>query len=165
MATSARFLGIDIDTMTLEMVLPFEDKLVKLYLEELTGLVIHCARVVQGWDTSCRCIYDMINVVVKPSFKVRLSGGFHDDRKWWLAFAKKFNRKAPHLCQCRVMPQERVLAPSMQGTGGWEPLRKGWTVRPESGWTIIIPLLMTPVREPTLCPGDVGIVLCGSDLG
>lgn len=108
-ATKTRFLGIDIDTVALEMTLP-EDKLVKMtsalvalegrkratriQLERLAGLLAHCAKVVRGGRTFCRRIYDAVNAVAKPHYKVRLSGGFHEDRKWWLDFARRFNGKA-----------------------------------------------------------------------
>ena len=32
--------------------------------------------------------------MVKPHYKVRLSGGFHEDREWWVTFARRFNGKA-----------------------------------------------------------------------
>ena len=80
--TRTRLLGIDINTVMLEMSLP-EDK-----------LVAHCMKVVLGGHTYCRRIYDMVNAVAKPHYKVHLSCGFHKDGRWWLTFARRFNDKA-----------------------------------------------------------------------
>ena len=111
------------------------------------------------WDfrrTFCRRIYDTINAVAKLHFKFDCWGAStRIGNGGWLSSESSTGRQrsladTAHLYQRTVMLQERVLAPSMQGTGGWEPLRKGWTVRSESGWATIIPLLMTPAREPTL---------------
>ena len=69
-------------------------KTTRIKLEHLAGWLAHCAKVVHGRWTFCRCIYDTVNAVAKPHFKVRLSSGFHEDRRWWLDFARKFNGKA-----------------------------------------------------------------------
>ena len=95
-STTSLFLGIIIDTIKLEMRLP-EDKLIRLVtileevkgrrkvtrkeLERLGGVLAHCSKVVKGGRTICRRIYDAINSVREPHFKVRPSCGFRDDIK------------------------------------------------------------------------------------
>ena len=108
-ATTVRFLGIEIDSVGLEMRLP-GDKLSKLIrileqvgerkrvsrreLEKLGGLLAHCSKVVRGGRTFCRRIYDAISSVREPHFSVRLSSGFREDIAWWRGFAAKFNGRA-----------------------------------------------------------------------
>ena len=108
-ATSVRFLGIIIDTVELRVSLP-QDKLEKLLriltvfqgrkkatrreMESLGGLLAHCSKVVKGGRTFCRRIYDCINTVREPYFKIRLSGGFREDIDWWCQFASRFNGSA-----------------------------------------------------------------------
>ena len=108
-STSARFLGIIIDTVSLEMSLP-QDKLDKLVailrhfkgrrkatrrdLERLGGLLAHCSKVIRGGRTFCRRIYDSMSSVREPYFKVRLGSGFREDIAWWCDFAATFNGKA-----------------------------------------------------------------------
>ena len=108
-STSVRFLGINIDTERLEMSLP-EDKLTKLKgileefrgrrkatrreLERLGGLLAHCSKVIKGGRTFCRRIYDAMNSVKEPHYKVKLGPGFREDIAWWADFAARFNGKA-----------------------------------------------------------------------
>ena len=69
-----RFLGIDIDSVAMELRLP-EDKLCRVKklvnkfavlkkstkdkIDELAGLLAHCSKVVRGGRTFCRRIYDL----------------------------------------------------------------------------------------------------------
>ena len=108
-ATTIRFLGIDIDSVALEMRLP-EDKLGRLRsilrelgnrrkmsrreMERLGGLLAHCSKVVRGGRTFCRRIYDSICSVREPHFMIRLNKGFREDLAWWEKFAAGFNGKA-----------------------------------------------------------------------
>ena len=108
-STTVRFLGIEIDSVGLEMRLP-GDKLRKLIqilghvgdkervsrreLEKLGGLLAHCSKVVRGGRTFCRRIYDAIASVREPHFSVRLSSGFREDVAWWRGFAARFNGRA-----------------------------------------------------------------------
>ena len=108
-STCTRFLGININTVTLEMSLP-EDKLLKLIqvldvtrdrkklsrreLERLGGYLAHCSKVVKGGRTFCRRIYDAMGTVREPYFKVRIDKGFREDIRWWYGFASQFNGKA-----------------------------------------------------------------------
>ena len=104
-----RFLGIDIDSVVMELRLPI-DKLVKLVdqlkiylrrrkatrleLEGLGGVLAHCCKVVHGGRTFSRRVYDLISTAKKSAHKVRLNDEFRKDIGWWLEFAGKFNGKA-----------------------------------------------------------------------
>lgn len=108
-ARMTRFLGIDIDTVNLEMSLP-QDKLQKLMktleilgdrrkatrheIECLGGLLAHCSKVIKGGRTFCRRIYNSMEGVREPHFKIRLTKGFREDVTWWRNFAAEFNGKA-----------------------------------------------------------------------
>lgn len=104
-----RFLGIDIDTHAMEMRLP-DDKINKLLdiieaflskkkatkkeLERLGGLLAHCCKVVKGGRSFCRRVYDMMTLLKKKHYKVRLNKEFFKDLIWWKQFVKTFNGKA-----------------------------------------------------------------------
>ena len=104
-----RFLGIEIDSLRMEMRLP-QDKLRKLQvqlalfsdrrkaskkeLEVLGGILAHCCKVVHGGRTFSRRVYDLISSVRKASHRVRLSEEFRLDLAWWVQFAAVFNGKA-----------------------------------------------------------------------
>ena len=107
--TTATFLGINIDTVALEVSLP-QDKLAQLItilgetrgrkkitrkdLERLGGLLAHYSKVVRGGRTFCHRLYDSINSVDHPHHLTQLSRGFRDDIDWWYAFIERFNRPA-----------------------------------------------------------------------
>ena len=107
--TVTRFLGIEIDSVELELRLP-QDKLEKLHnqlesfirrrkaskseLEGLGGILAHCCKVVKGGRTFSRRVYDLISSVRRNHHKVRLNEEFRLDLKWWLKFAAVFNGKA-----------------------------------------------------------------------
>ena len=108
-AQVVRYLGIDVDSVNMNLSLPV-DKLIRLKtvvdsflnrkkatkkeLEELTGLLNHCAQVVRGARTFMRRLYDACNSVSKQHYKVRLSQEFKADLIWWQEFAAVFNGKA-----------------------------------------------------------------------
>ena len=104
-----RFLGIDIDSICMELRLPTDklEKLVtqlrlyirrrkatRLELEGLGGVLAHCCKVVRGGRTFSRRVYDLIASAKKAGHKVRLNEEFRLDLNWWLEFAAKFNGKA-----------------------------------------------------------------------
>ena len=115
-----RFLGIDVDSVLMELRLPLDklEKLVvqlKLYmkrrkatrleLEGLGGVLAHCCKVVHGGRTFSRRVYDLIASAKKASHKVRLNEEFRKDLAWWLEFAAKFNGKAKI-----IQPHEPVIS-------------------------------------------------------
>ena len=162
-STTACFLGIIIDTIKLEMRLP-EDKFIRLAtildevkgrrkftrkeLERIGGLLAHCSKVVKGCRTFCRCIYDAINSVKEPHFKVRLSSGFRDDIKWWCGFAALFMVKpgySGHLLSTSppiVTHPTSAMEPSMGETGSRELFLRVTmnALEPKSGTIMFLPI-------------------------
>ena len=107
--TITKFLGIEVDSVEMELRLPQEklDKLIcqlnifnrrrkatKLELEGLGGILAHCCKVIHGGRTFSRRVYDLISSAKRNSHKVRLNEDFRLDLKWWLRFAGTFNGKA-----------------------------------------------------------------------
>lgn len=108
-STDTKFLGIMINSETLEMRLP-SDKLQKLRtilkwfidrkkvrkkdLEKLAGLLAHCSKVVRGGRTFSRRIYDLMSTVQKSYYTVKLNKSIREDILWWAAFAEHFNGRS-----------------------------------------------------------------------
>ena len=104
-----KFLGIEIDSVKMELRLP-ADKLKKLQiqlekfirkrkaskveLESLGGILAHCCKVVHGGRTFSRRIYDLMASARRNHHKVRLNEEFREDLRWWLEFAAVFNGHA-----------------------------------------------------------------------
>lgn len=119
-ACVTRFLGIDIDSIKMELRLP-EDKLIKLRLqlkhfmrrrkarkrelESLAGVLAHCCKVIHGGRTFSRRVYDLIASVKKRDHKIRLNDEFRLDLRWWLEFSANFNGRARI-----IQPRQSVLA-------------------------------------------------------
>ena len=101
-----RYLGIEIDSVNMELRLP-RDKLVKLKLllnsfmrkkkatklelQSLGGILAHCCKVVHGGRTFSRRVYDLIASIKRNHHKVRLTNEFRLDLSWWLEFVAIFN--------------------------------------------------------------------------
>ena len=80
-----KFLGIYINSLTLEMCLP-QDKLEKLkslltelkkrrqvqkkQLERLAGTLAHCSKIIRGGRTFSRRVYDLLGKVKRPYHKI-----------------------------------------------------------------------------------------------
>ena len=108
-AQITRFLGIDMDSIAMELRLPADKlekltvqlnmylrrrKATRLELEGLGGVLAHCCKVVHGGRTFSRRVYDLIASAKKATHKVRLNEEFRLDLKWWLEFAATFNGRA-----------------------------------------------------------------------
>lgn len=103
-----RFLGIDLNSITMEALLP-DDKLFKLSqtletfkgrkkaskksLQQLTGLLNHASSVLKGGRTFTRRIIDAMNSVRCGNHFVRLNTCFQKDINWWCNTARWFNGK------------------------------------------------------------------------
>ena len=100
--TCLEYLGIEIDTVALEMRLP-PHKLERLWttlqewqgqkcctkrdLQSLTGLLQHAATVVRPGRTFMRRMCDLLKLANKPGHHIRLNKGFRSDLAWWSTFA------------------------------------------------------------------------------
>lgn len=104
------YLGIEIDSVRMELRLPV-GKIEKLrvaldkfsvkksaskhQLEQLCGLLAHCATVVKGGRVFCRRLYDACKIASRTKSKcVRLNTMVKDDIARWKKFAVLFNGKA-----------------------------------------------------------------------
>ena len=113
-AQSVDYLGIQIDTVAMQLSLP-PDKLTNLNnvvlefsvktratkkeLQVLAGHLSHAATVVSGGRTFSRRVINVIKRLPDSHVKVPLPSWFFDDIKWWCAFLKLFNGKAAIVSQ------------------------------------------------------------------
>ena len=106
-STCTIFLGIEIDSVSMELRLP-EAKILKLNnhldafiaaeriskvdLESLGGLLSPCAHLVRGGRTFCRRLYNLYKEVCSKGLKsVKIPDGVRADLKWWKVFCRSFN--------------------------------------------------------------------------
>lgn len=113
-----RFLGIDIDSVEMQLRLP-ADKIEKLKdilktflrkkkaskkeLESLGGLLAHACKVVHGGRTFSRRVYDMLSKCRGRNYKVRLNEDFREDLYWWLDYMAVFNGKT------KIIPTDKPV--------------------------------------------------------
>lgn len=106
-STVTTYLGIVVDSTQMQLRLPVEkvDKFkcyVKKYydastiskkeLEQLNGLLAHCAQVIQGGRIfTRRCFNAYRDLVQAHRRSIRVSPGMREDLGWWLEFAPGFN--------------------------------------------------------------------------
>lgn len=104
--TCITFLGIQIDSIRMELSLP-NDKLqniqnvvnqflnkkraTKRQLQTLAGKLNFAARVVRGGRTFLRRILDVMNKLKKSTHKVRIQGEIKEDIAWWSKYLEGFN--------------------------------------------------------------------------
>ena len=100
------FLGIEIDTMAMQLRLP-SDKLARLKellwkwrgkkecrkrdLKSLIGVLSHACKVVKPGRTFLRRLIDLSKIARKPSHFVRLNREARSDIEWWFRFADRWN--------------------------------------------------------------------------
>ena len=138
-ATSIRYLGIIIDSMSMCLSLP-EDKLEKLkheleffstrtraskkQIQRLCGIIAHCSKVIRGGRKFSRRIIDLLAGLTEDNPRIRLSEEFKLDLNWWIEFAKDFNG------------QEFIISPN-DGHGAvfaTDSSLKGYGVVTEDDW-------------------------------
>lgn len=106
-STCTTYLGIQIDTVKMELRLPNEKVekfrryvskyvtagyITKKELEQLNGLLAHCAQIVQGGKIFTRRCFDQYRLMVLQNRKrSRISPGMRQDVEWWSLFAPGFN--------------------------------------------------------------------------
>ena len=106
-ATCTTYLGIEIDSISMELRLP-EEKLVRLKkllskyltmekiskfdLESLGGLLSHCAHVVRGGKIFCKRIYTLYKQLLNRNRKsIHIPSEARADIRWWYSFCELFN--------------------------------------------------------------------------
>ena len=101
------YLGIEIDSNSMELRLPAEklaklykllskymsmEKVTKLDLESLCGLLAHCSHVVRGGKIFCKRLYNLYKTLLHKNKKsIRIPSEARSDIKWWRSFCKVFN--------------------------------------------------------------------------
>ena len=104
--TCLTFLGIKVDTRTLQICLP-SDKLYRLNeelatavskrcsskqsLQSLTGLLQHVTKVVRPGRPLLQRLYDLQNIGSLPTHHIQLNLAARADITWWYLFAEKWN--------------------------------------------------------------------------
>ena len=110
-ATCTIFLGIEIDSVEMVLRLPEAkvnklntqldrfieaDRISKVDLESLGGLLSHCAHLVRGGRTFCRRLYNLYKEVCSKGYKtVKIPDVVKADLRWWRVFCKTFNGVSP----------------------------------------------------------------------
>ena len=100
------FLGIEIDTVAMQLRLP-QEKLIRIKellwqwrgkkgcrrkeLKSLIGVLSHACKVVKPGRTFLRRLIDLSKLVRKPSHYVRLNREARSDIEWWFRFADQWN--------------------------------------------------------------------------
>lgn len=108
-----KYLGIEIDTIKMELRLP-DEKVQKLrrellfwqgrikatykQLQILTGYLSHCSRLIQGGKLYMYFLFDLLKKS-EGKKRVKLNAEFHSDLSWWWVFVDEFN-KVP-MCNMR----------------------------------------------------------------
>ena len=106
-STTAKYLGIIIDSEKMELRIPKEKmeklkSLLKKYskarsiskrdLESLTGLLAHCCQCVQGGRIFSRRLYSLYSEMIRTGRKhIGLSKAAREDLVWWTDFSNEFN--------------------------------------------------------------------------
>lgn len=127
-----KYLGIIVDLRTMVFCLP-EEKLAKASslvastlaqtwssykkLEKLAGYLAHCATLIKGGRTFCKCLYGLLKAA-KGKRRVWLSEVMIQDLKWWQAFNRIFDGTVPITHPCA--PQHIFYTDaSSTGFGAW----------------------------------------------
>lgn len=130
-STCTIYLGIQIDTIKMELSLPSDKvekfkKYVNKYviatyitrkeLEQLNGLLAHCAQIVQGGRIFTRRCFDQYKVLVAQKAKrIRISPGMRQDLEWWSLFAPYIN--GVNLIPYKIHDVSITTDASMKGFG------------------------------------------------
>ena len=109
-STCTTYLGIEIDSVAMEVRLPSgklaklkallanylaKDKISKHDLESLGGLLSHCSHVVRGGKIFCKRIYSLYKELFRRNRKsIRIPADARADIRWWRSFCESFNRVA-----------------------------------------------------------------------
>ena len=183
-ATCLTFLGIDIDSRTMEIRLP-QVKLARLKeevrawgekksctkreLQSLTGHLQHAATVVQPGRTFIRRLYDLLAVGKVPHHHLRLNAEARSDLAWWATFLETWNGVS--LMANHLLPPRHVVVSDASGTWGCgayhghEWFQLPWAGTPLSGACIAVKELVPLILSVALWGGHWtgATVLCKCD--
>ena len=130
-ATVLPFLGIEIDSIAMELGLP-ADKLKQLQqilgqwwgkkvcrkreLQSIISSLSHACKVVRSGQAFIRCLIDLSKLAKKPHHHVRLNRKARSDIEWWYQFAAKWNGMSILRAQRREKPDITVTS---DASGSW----------------------------------------------
>ena len=129
--TCLTFLGIEVDSVALELRLP-ERKLAELWavlaewrsgtsrtkkdLDSLAGKLQHAATVVRPGRTFLRRIYNILATTKKPHHHIPIRSGLKSDLAWWHTFLESWNGTSMLLPSKKASPDTRVVS---DASGSW----------------------------------------------
>ena len=127
-ATQLRFLGIQVNTLTMTLSLP-GDKLTRILdlvlswrgkktaskrkMQSLIGHLSHAAMVVLPGYTFLRRMIDLMSIAKHPSHHVRLTVDFKADLHWWVSFLPRWNGRSI------MLPEAPSHAVTSDASGSW----------------------------------------------
>ena len=130
-ATCLTFLGIEFDTVNLQIRLPSEKLshlhtelsqavsrkcITKKSLQSLAGLLQHATKVIRPGRAFLRRLYALQSVGSSPSHHIRLSVAARGDILWWYVFASNWNGLSLLWNCARVTPEVIVVS---DASGSW----------------------------------------------
>ena len=132
---SVKYLGLQIDSVLMELSLPPEklDKLCLLVnsfvstsktkaskhdLDSLCGVISHASKVVRGGRTFSRRLINLAKGITSRYEVVSLPDWFKSDLHWWSNFCRLFNGKAPIIDSKCLLSCPVETDSSMSGFGG-----------------------------------------------
>ena len=68
-----------------------KEKVTKKQLQRVGVTLSHCFKIIRGSPTFSRHIYNLINGLKEPFYRMCLSAGAREAFRWWLDFSKTFN--------------------------------------------------------------------------
>ena len=126
------FLGIQIDTIKMQISLP-QEKLERLKgllrewetkkcctrreLESLIGHLQHAAKVVRPGRRFITGMLSLLRVATKPHHHIRLNQGFRADLLWWFTFVSSWNGVS---MLCKLKYQNPDVEIHTDASGSWE---------------------------------------------
>ena len=171
-ATCLTFLGIEIDTIALQIRLP-EDKLINLRrellqvvskrviskkaLQSITGLLQFATRVVRPGRPFLRRLYALQEVGSHPMHHIRLNNAARADILWWHLFMEKWNGISMLWDTQRYSSDITVYSDASGSWGCWALWQQKWFNLP---WSVQLQTCSIAVKE--LVPVVVTAALYGS---
>ncbi len=175
LATVLLFLGIQLDTMKMELQLP-EEKLKQLQeivaqwrgkkvcrkkeLQSIIDSLAHACKVhaVRPGRTFLRWLIDLLAVAKKPYHHIRLTRDARSDKEWWHRFAAQWNGVSMPRSQTEQKP-DIIVTSDASGRWGYGAFWNQWWFQLE--WSDCLGSAHIIIKE--LIPIVLGAVVWGSE--
>ena len=148
-STSLTFLGIEVDTLAMELRLP-QEKLERLKeaikawqarksctkreLQSLVGQLQHACRVVRSGRTFLRRMINLLSVAGELHHHIRLNKSFRADLGWWAKFLEEWNGISILNSVSQPCPDFEV-ASGVWGCGAYSSCGEWFTCQWPASWT------------------------------